>query len=336
MRLLAAGVAGDEAVLDLDQRAGRTHGGMGLVRPLVLGLDHPRRGLEGIVDIADVRLDGALADPRLVDIAVGTNSFRAVRGRAVLLAILDECAYYRDETSATPNEETYRALRPGMATLPRALLVGISSPYRKSGLLYAKFKKHFGRDDDDVLVVRAPTAALNPTIDPAIIAAAIEDDPAAAKAETWPRAGGASFFLGSPKRELGGMRSQGTKAPISQPPQSVMTMPNANQGEHRRQLAKLATGFGCRGRRVGGRARCPHRLLDHFGSRLPNRSQSTRSKTGVIGCRITFSRSCWLSETPKPPTHPPGTCRLFSRSQICGHHHPASEIAACDLPCDRH
>jgi len=37
------------------------------------------------------------------------------------------------------------------------MIVGISSPYRKSGLLYAKFKKHFGRDDDHTLVIRAPT-----------------------------------------------------------------------------------------------------------------------------------------------------------------------------------
>ena len=56
-----AGVAGDDAVLDLDQGAGRPHRGMGLERPFVLGLDHPRRGLEGVVDIADVLLDHALA-----------------------------------------------------------------------------------------------------------------------------------------------------------------------------------------------------------------------------------------------------------------------------------
>jgi hypothetical protein len=69
-----------------------------------------------------------------------------------------------------------------MTTLPNSMLVGISSPYRKAGLLHAKFKRHFGCADDDVLVIRAPTAALNPTIDAAVIAAAIEDDPAAAKA----------------------------------------------------------------------------------------------------------------------------------------------------------
>jgi hypothetical protein len=118
-----------------------------------------------------------------VDIAVGTNSFRAVRGRAVLLAILDECAFWRDESSATPDEETYRALRPGMATLPGAMLVGISSPYRRAGLLYRKWKAHYGRDDDHVLVVRAPSIALNPTLDQTIIDAAVEEDPAAAGAE---------------------------------------------------------------------------------------------------------------------------------------------------------
>jgi hypothetical protein len=137
---------------------------------------------------------GGLELDNCVDVAVSTNSFRAVRGRPVLLAILDECAFYRDETSATPDDETYRALRPGMATLPGAMMVGISSPYRKSGLLYSKFKRHFGKEDDDVLVVRAPTTALNPTIDPAVIAAALEDDPAAARAE----------WLGEFRDDIGG------------------------------------------------------------------------------------------------------------------------------------
>jgi hypothetical protein len=118
-----------------------------------------------------------------VDIVVATNNFRTARGRTVLCAIFDEVAFWRSEVSSSPDEETYRAIRPGLSTLSEAMLVGISSPYRKSGLLYSKFKKHFGHDDDDVLVIRAPTAALNPTISPAVIAAALEDDPAAAKSE---------------------------------------------------------------------------------------------------------------------------------------------------------
>jgi hypothetical protein len=118
-----------------------------------------------------------------VSIEVGTNSFKSVRGRAFLLSILDEVAWYSDENSARPDISTYNAILPGCATLPGSMLIGISSPYRKGGLLYTKFKKHFGQNDDDVLVIKAPTAVLNPTIDQSIIDKAMEDDPAAARAE---------------------------------------------------------------------------------------------------------------------------------------------------------
>lgn len=118
-----------------------------------------------------------------VDIAVSTNSFRQVRGRPILCAILDECAFFRDETSANPDRELYQAIKPGLATLPGSILIGISSPYRRAGLLYEKWRKHYGKDDDDVLVIRAPSILLNPTLDRAIIDKALEEDPQAAAAE---------------------------------------------------------------------------------------------------------------------------------------------------------
>ena len=118
-----------------------------------------------------------------VDVAIGTNDFRSVRGRPILCCVLDEVAFFASETSASPDIETYRAIQPGMATLPDSMLIGISSPYRKSGLLFDKYRKHFGRDDDDVLVVQAPSIALNPTLDQRIIDQALADDPAAAAAE---------------------------------------------------------------------------------------------------------------------------------------------------------
>jgi hypothetical protein len=118
-----------------------------------------------------------------VDVTVATNSFRSVRGRAILLAILDEVAYWRDDTSATPDVETYNALKPGLASLPGSMLIGISSPYRRSGLLFKKYKDHFGKNSPDVLVIKAATRLLNPTIDQSIIDEAMADDPAAARAE---------------------------------------------------------------------------------------------------------------------------------------------------------
>jgi hypothetical protein len=117
-----------------------------------------------------------------VDIAISTNSFRSVRGKTLLLAILDEVAFYRSERSATPDEETYRAIGPGLARVPGSMLVGISTPYSKKGLLHRKFCEHYGKDGD-VLVIRAPSVTFNPTINQVTIDAALLADPFAAKAE---------------------------------------------------------------------------------------------------------------------------------------------------------
>lgn len=119
-----------------------------------------------------------------LEIVVATNNFRAVRGKPYLLAILDECAFYRDENSASPDKETYSAIRPGLSTLaPESMIIGISSPYKKAGLLYEKYTKHFGKDSDRVLVIQAPSIIMNPTLDPAEIEEAMEEDPEKAKAE---------------------------------------------------------------------------------------------------------------------------------------------------------
>jgi terminase large subunit-like protein len=69
-----------------------------------------------------------------------------------------------------------------MATLAGAMLIGISTPYRKTGLLYKKFRDHYGQDGS-ILVVRAPSLTLNPTLDQAIIDQAFAEDPAEAAAE---------------------------------------------------------------------------------------------------------------------------------------------------------
>jgi hypothetical protein len=117
-----------------------------------------------------------------VDIAISTNSFRAVRGRPILCAILDETAFWLDENSANPDEEVLAAIKPALASLPGSIVIGISTPYRKRGLLYKKFKQHFGKDGD-ILVIRAPTRALNPTIPQEVVDEALEEDPQSAKAE---------------------------------------------------------------------------------------------------------------------------------------------------------
>jgi hypothetical protein len=119
-----------------------------------------------------------------VDIIIATNDYRAVRGRTVLCAILDEVSYWRSETSASPDTELLRAIQPGLLTLPEAMLIGITTAYRRTGLAYDKWAKHFGRaDSGKILVIHAESQQLNPTLDPAEIAAAMSDDPAAARSD---------------------------------------------------------------------------------------------------------------------------------------------------------
>ena len=67
------------AVLDLDQRAGRTHAGMRLERPFVFGLDHLGGRLERLVDVAVLLFDLALAHGCLADVIVERGLLRERR-----------------------------------------------------------------------------------------------------------------------------------------------------------------------------------------------------------------------------------------------------------------
>lgn len=118
-----------------------------------------------------------------VEIVVATNSYRSVRGRTIACAIFDEAAFWRSDESATPDVETYNAVLPGMITLPGAILIIITTAYRRVGLAYQKWQRHFGKNDDDVLVVYGPSTAFNPSLPQSVIDAALERDAEAAGAE---------------------------------------------------------------------------------------------------------------------------------------------------------
>ena len=94
-------------------------------------------------------------------IAVHSNSFRSVRGRTLCAAVLDEVSFWRSEDFAAPDTETYTAILPALLTT-NGMLVGISSPYRRTGLLHAKYKKYFGTDSDDTLVVQGASRSVQP------------------------------------------------------------------------------------------------------------------------------------------------------------------------------
>lgn len=118
-----------------------------------------------------------------IDVEIHTASFRSTRGYTVVAAVLDESAYFPTDESANPDTEIAAAIRPGMASVAGALLVGISSPHARRGLLWEQYAAHYGKDGDSVLVWQADTASMNPTIDPAVISAAYEEDELRAAAE---------------------------------------------------------------------------------------------------------------------------------------------------------
>jgi len=116
-------------------------------------------------------------------IEIQTASFRSVRGHTIIAALLDECAFWRDETSANPDEEILTALRPAMATIPAAMLLCASSPYARRGILWKAYRQHWGREDSPVLVWRAPTRTMNATVPQQLVDAALAEDPAKASSE---------------------------------------------------------------------------------------------------------------------------------------------------------
>ena len=120
-----------------------------------------------------------------LDIEVGTADFRSsTRGRTILLAVLNEVAFMRSEGSANPDTEVYRAILPATASLgDKAMVVMISSVHRRSGLLYERWTKAFGKDDANTLVIQATTRQLNPTIGQDLVDDALAADAQSAAAE---------------------------------------------------------------------------------------------------------------------------------------------------------
>lgn len=118
-----------------------------------------------------------------VQIEVHTAGYRAVRGYTVIAAICDEISFWPTSAdAASPDSEVIAALRPGMASIPGSLLIGLSSPYARSGVLWEMYDRHFGQDHPEI-VWQADTRSMNPTIDPKLIEDAYRDDPDAAGAE---------------------------------------------------------------------------------------------------------------------------------------------------------
>ncbi len=118
-----------------------------------------------------------------VTIEVQTASYRSTRGYTIAVALCDELAFWQTDDAAEPDYEILAAIKPGMATIPGAMLLCASSPYARRGSLFDAYRKHFGKDNDPILVWQAGTRTMNPTVPQSVIDEAMERNPAGAAAE---------------------------------------------------------------------------------------------------------------------------------------------------------
>lgn len=115
-------------------------------------------------------------------IEIATASHRATRGYTVAACIADEIAFWFHD-GASPDKAIIQAIRPALATLGGPL-VALSSPYAKRGILWETYKRHYGDNASDrVLVAQAPSMTMNPTLSKRVVDDALRDDPEAARAE---------------------------------------------------------------------------------------------------------------------------------------------------------
>jgi hypothetical protein len=77
---------------------------------------------------------------------------------------MDELGFWRLEGSVDSDAEVQASIRRGMIGFENTRLIKISSPYMRSGVLYDDFKNHFGQDSPDVLVWRAASVFMNPSL----------------------------------------------------------------------------------------------------------------------------------------------------------------------------
>jgi hypothetical protein len=119
-----------------------------------------------------------------VVIQILSGSFQSVRGFTQLCVIVDECCYFHlsEEGKVRSDIELIRAIRPALAT-SGGRLIAVSTKYAPRGWAYGTWKKHYGNNNSQILVVDAPSKLMNPTLDQAIIDAAIAEDRTAAMSE---------------------------------------------------------------------------------------------------------------------------------------------------------
>lgn len=122
-----------------------------------------------------------------ISIVVFASQQARLRGRGFAAILIDEVAWLIDDQDRQNATSLLKAVRPGMLTVPNSILIAISSPAGKTGVVFDTYKRHFKNYDpkSKILVAQAPTWVLNKTIseDDPQISEAYRDDPQMAACE---------------------------------------------------------------------------------------------------------------------------------------------------------
>jgi hypothetical protein len=139
-----------------------------------------------------VRPDGARV---AIEVLPATRGGSAVRGRSLVSAVLDECAFFRDESAAVNDLDVFRAVAPRV--LAGGLTILASTPWAEAGLIHAEFTANFGTPTR-AIAAHAPTALMRPDARTAGIIArerARDSDNAAREFDAEFMTGGAGLFF---------------------------------------------------------------------------------------------------------------------------------------------
>lgn len=149
-------------------------------------MDYSKTVLETVPKFKD-QIEKVLRDEILLKngtgIAVFTANSMSVRSRTVIAGVLEESAFFPRDESVNPDVEVLNALIPATMTIPNSMIIGISSPYSRDGLLYSMYEKYFGINEEKLLVCNGATIDLNPLVSKEWIDSELERDYEKGKAE---------------------------------------------------------------------------------------------------------------------------------------------------------
>jgi hypothetical protein len=130
-------------------------------------------------------------------IKVAPCSARGLRGPGNIVAALDEMAFFfadeRNRSGSSNNDKDdgaiYKAVAPSVSKFkkqdntPDGKILCLSSPNKKAGKFYEEYERSFEENNNDILMIQAPTWEVDPNFSSTILRESYKNDPLLFKSE---------------------------------------------------------------------------------------------------------------------------------------------------------